>query len=290
MKKLLLQSSTIQLLRIPFSFFLMPVYWFALSQSGKINIVNAIAVFLILHLLLYPASNAYNSFMDRDTESIGGVKNPLPATRQLYHASILLDMLAIVAAVFISTVFVWGIVFFIAASKAYSYRRIRLKKYPVASFLLAASCQGGLVFFLVYHSCSVPQSLAVPVLPIIASSLLVGSIYPLTQIYQHRQDEEDGVKTLSKLLGYKGTFIFTAFTYAIAISILGIYFSANLELVRFLLLLLIMSPVLLYFFWWYLAVTKNTAAANFKNSLRMNIVTSFCTNAGFITLLIIGQF
>jgi 1,4-dihydroxy-2-naphthoate octaprenyltransferase len=35
----------------------------------------------------------------------------------------------------------------------------------------------------------------------IAASLLIGGFYPLTQIYQHRQDKEDGVRTLSMLLG-----------------------------------------------------------------------------------------
>ncbi len=290
MKKGILKFSTIQLLRIPFSFFLMPVFWFALSQLTHISVVRSVVIFFILHLMLYPGSNAYNSFMDRDTESIGGVKNPLPPTTQLYHISILLDAMAIATSLFISIYFVAGIVFFIAASKAYSYRGIRLKKYPVTSFLLAATCQGGLVFFLVYHGCSISKTLAIPVLPVIASSLLVGSVYPLTQIYQHRQDEADGVKTISSLLGYKGTFIFTAITYSIALIILGYYFASNLELVRFLLLIVIMTPVLIYFFWWYHAVIKNTSSANFKNSLRMNIVTSLCTNAAFITLLIIEQF
>ena len=63
-----------------FSFFLMPVYWFALSQVKYINWAEAGLIFVILHLLVYPASNGYNSYMDRDTSPVGGIKNPLQPT------------------------------------------------------------------------------------------------------------------------------------------------------------------------------------------------------------------
>ncbi|MFT3946388.1 MAG: hypothetical protein QM763_05375 [Agriterribacter sp.] len=109
----------------------MPVYWFALSQLVEINMVHTIAIFIILHLLVYPASNGYNSYMDRDTESIGGIEKPLPPTRQLYYVTIVLDSIAIIASFFISIYFVLGISGYILASKAYSYRGIRLKKYPL---------------------------------------------------------------------------------------------------------------------------------------------------------------
>src|SRR3982751_2074777 len=101
----MLLRSTIQLLRFHFSFFLMPVYWFALSQTAAVNVSHAITIFIILHLLVYPASNGYNSYMDRDTGSIGGLKNPLQPTRQLFYLTILLDMIAILLSAFISMYF-----------------------------------------------------------------------------------------------------------------------------------------------------------------------------------------
>ena len=80
----MLSSSTIKLLRIPFSFFLSPIYFFALAQVPYINWINAILIFFILHFLIYPASNGYNSYMDRDTESIGGLEKPPPPSPQLF--------------------------------------------------------------------------------------------------------------------------------------------------------------------------------------------------------------
>src|SRR5918993_5866060 len=206
-------KSTVQLLRIHFSFFLMPVYWFALSQTVHIHRLHAILIFIILHLLVYPASNGYNSFMDRDTESVGGIRNPMQPTKQLFYVTIVLDVAALLLSLFISWWFFFGIAAYIAASRAYSYRRIRLKQYPIAGYLTVIFFQGAVTFFLVLHGSSENKTLNVPVMGMIAASLLIGGFYPLTQVYQHKQDKEDGVITLSYKLGYEGTFIFTALVY-----------------------------------------------------------------------------
>src|SRR5215472_16924440 len=88
-------SSTLQLLRLHFSFFLMPVYWFALSQVVEIDWARALLIFAILHLLVYPASNGYNSYMDRDTTPIGGLEHPLQPTRQLFWVTLAMDGIAL---------------------------------------------------------------------------------------------------------------------------------------------------------------------------------------------------
>ena len=286
----MLRSSTIQLLRFHFSFFLMPVYWFALSQVILINTSRAIFVFMILHLLVYPASNGYNSYMDRDTGSIGGIKNPKQPTIQLFYASVLLDILALICSLFISWWFFIGILAFITASRAYSYRSIRLKKYPVIGYLTVIIFQGALVFFLVMHGSSNNYTLEVSPIGMIAASLLIGGFYPLTQIYQHMQDKEDGVITLSYTLGYRGTFIFTAIIYILAMAALGVYLALNLELGKFFIIQIFFAPVLVYFFWWFYKVYHDVTEANFKNTMRMNLLASFFTNAAFIFLFITEQY
>src|SRR6186997_1619460 len=127
----MIRASTIQLLRFHFSFFLMPVFWFALSQVVQVETKDAILIFIILHFFVYPASNGYNSYMDRDTGSIGGVEKPLQPTKQLFYVSVILDMDAIALSFLITPIFAIGICSYILASRAYSYRKIRLKKYPV---------------------------------------------------------------------------------------------------------------------------------------------------------------
>ena len=150
----MIQKSTVQLLRFHFSFFLLPVYLFALTQLVDINWERAVMIFLILHLLVYPASNGYNSYMDRDESPIGGVRHPLKPTRQLFYMSLLMDFLALTLSLIISIYFSVGILLYILASRAYSYRGIRLKKYPIAGFLTVLIFQGACTFWLVYHGSS----------------------------------------------------------------------------------------------------------------------------------------
>jgi 1,4-dihydroxy-2-naphthoate polyprenyltransferase len=283
-------SSTIQLLRFHFSFFLMPVYWFALSQTEHIYTKHAILVFIILHFLIYPASNGYNSYMDRDTDSIGGIKNPQQPTRQLFYVSILMDITGIICSCFISIYFCLGIIGYILASRAYSYRGIRLKKYPFTGYITVVLFQGAVTFFLVMHGSSTGKILTIPFIGMLAASLLIGGFYPLTQIYQHKQDKADGVNTLSSRLGYTGTFIFTGLIYLFAMAVLGYYLISSLQQTNFLIIQIFFIPVLVYYLWWFGKVIKNTDAANFTNTMRMNLLASVCTNAAFITLLILEKY
>ena len=160
----------------------MPVYWYALSQTANINRAHALLIFILLHLLVYPASNGYNSYMDRDTESVGGIKNPMQPTRQLFYVSVLFDVMALAASTLISKYFLIGLLAYILASRAYSYRGIRLKKYPIIGYITVIIFQGAVTFFLVIHGCSVEKTLNVPWMGILAASLLIGGFYPLTQI------------------------------------------------------------------------------------------------------------
>ena len=267
----------------------MPVYWFALSQTETINTAHAILIFIILHLMVYPASNGYNSYMDRDTESVGGIKTPQQPTIQLFYTTVLLDVSAVLVSLYISFIFSLGILIYILASRAYSYRGIRLKQYPIIGYITVTFFQGAVTFFLVMHGSSSNKTLAVPMFAMAASSLLVGGFYPLTQIYQHKQDAADGVKTLSLLLGYKGTFIFTAIIYFFAVLTLAWLLISAQQLHNFLIIQLFFLPVLVYFFWWFKQVTIKHSAANFVNTMRMTLLASVCTNAAFITLFLIEK-
>jgi 1,4-dihydroxy-2-naphthoate octaprenyltransferase len=286
-------SSTLQLLRLHFSFFLMPVYWFALSQvvHEYRDRGRALLIFVILHLLVYPASNGYNSYMDRDTTPIGGLKHPLQPTNQLFWVTLAMDVLALLLACLIGLSFAAGLAAYILASRAYSYRGIRLKKYPFIGWLTVVSCQGALVFWLVYqgsHKAGAPVEAGSVATAMLAASLLLGGFYPLTQIYQYEADKQDGVKTLSLVLGYRGTFIFTGLIYGVAFSVLAFYFLFTLQIKEFYALATCMLPVVVYFSIWAIKVWRDPAAANFANTMRMNLLASICTNAGFIAVLVMG--
>jgi 1,4-dihydroxy-2-naphthoate polyprenyltransferase len=285
-----IQRSTIQLLRFHFSLFLMPVYWFALSQVVDPDAGRAFLVFIILHILIYPSSNGFNSYMDRDEGSIGGLKSPLQPTRQLLYFSMGMDALALVLGFFISFYFTLAAAIYILASRAYSARSVRLKKYPIAGFLTVVICQGALVFFMVYHGCHPLLSTHVPALGMISASLLIGGFYPLTQIYQHAADAKDGVRTISALLGIRGTFVFCGIVYGIAFMVLAYYFLSSLEIKEFLILSTCLAPILVYFIVWAVQVWKNPYLADFRHTMKMNIIASCLTCVGFIIVFLMHHF
>ncbi len=247
---------------------------------------HALLIFVILHGLVYPSSNGYNSYMDRDEGSIGGVRQPLQPTRQLFQVSVVMDLLAVLLSLLISMVFAASIVAYILASRAYSFRGIRLKQYPVIGYLTVVLFQGAVTFFMVYHGCSVDKTVAVPVAGMVAASLLIGGFYPLTQIYQHEADWRDGVRTISARLGIRGTFIFTAIIYTLAMGVLSYLFFSRQEGTKFFVLATCMLPILVYFFSWSAKVWKHENVADFTHTMRMNLLASVCTNIAFLILLI----
>ncbi|HYV53608.1 MAG TPA: UbiA family prenyltransferase [Chitinophagaceae bacterium] len=282
----LLSASTIKLLRIPFSFFLSPIYFFALSQVPHIDWIKAALIFIIIHFIIYPASNGYNSYMDRDTKSIGGLEKPPPPSRQLYITTIVLDITGLLLSLLISPLFAAVMITYIGASKAYSYRGIRIKKLPITGYLLVIIFQGAITFWLVYYGSNADQGMFVPWQGMVICALLIGGFYPLTQIYQHQQDLDDGVATISYKLGYNGTFVFCAIVYALAFSFMAQFFIHQQQRDKLIMISIFFIPIVVYFIVWFLRVSRNTQAADFKNTMIMNWLAATCTNISFIILLI----
>lgn len=227
--------------------------------------------------------------MDKDETPIGGLPAPLQPTQQLFYVSVLMDVIAVIASLLISGFFAVGILLYILASRAYSYRGIRLKKFPVLGFLTVFVFQGALIFFITYHGADYNNTWRVPLLPCIISSLLIGALYPLTQVYQHEEDKKDGVVTISYLLGKRGTFILSMTLFLLATVLMYFLFYQKEQLKFFYLFLLILLPVVLFFLYWMRKVWRVQEEANFKNSLRMNVLSTLCTTAFFIIIIVLKR-
>ena len=283
----MISPSTFKLLRLPFSLFLSPIYFFSLSQVPDVNWLKASLVFFIIHFLVYPASNGYNSYMDRDTGPIGGLEKPPMPSKELFILTIVLDTVAILLSLFIGWLFTLVMISYIGASKAYSFRGIRLKRFAVLSYLVVIIFQGAVTFWLVYYGSGNNVGIFEPPWQgMLICALLVGGFYPLTQIYQHKQDYDDGVQTISFKLGYSGTFVFSTLVYLLAWVFMIQYFIASGQRDRLWLVGILFIPVIIYFITWWRKVHADPAAANFRNTMRMNWLASTCTNLAFLILLI----
>jgi len=288
----LFENSTFRHLRLPFSFFLLPVFLFALSQSNPVNWQHTIIAFIILHFLIFPSSNGYNSYQDKDESSIGGMKYPPKVTKNLFYITLGMDLAGVISALFVSVYFSLLVLIFILVSRAYSYRKLRLKKYAVIGFITVFLFQGAFVYLM--------TSIAITTIPISQfftlnniicmsiASLFIGSIYPLTQIYQHEADKKDGVISISYKLGYIGTFVFSGILFAIATLLLFYYFNLKHQQFDLVLFIIMILPAAYYLTVWFNKVRNNTIHANFENTMKMNLLTSVCMNLYFAILVFIN--
>ena len=110
-------------------------------------------------------------------------------------------------------------------SMAYSHPIIRLKKYAWTSLVIAGLFQGYFTFAMAYAGLSNLgwEVLSKPhvILPGLLTSLMLWGNYPLTQVYQHGEDARRGDRTLSLLLGIKGTFAFSTLFFVLRLLLLS---------------------------------------------------------------------
>ena len=283
-------KKVLPLLRIPFSVYLMPVFWFGLSAlRGPWSGGRAAGVFVVLHLLAYPASNGYNSYYDKDEGSIGGLKAPPKVTPELLHLVWLFDALAVTGAALLSWPFAVLVVVYLLVSKAYSYEGIRLKKYPLLSTLVVVIFQGAFTLLMTQvgvRATSAQLFEKTNLLLALVSTLFLCGSYPLTQVYQHEEDARRGDRTLSLRLGIRGTFIFAAIGLLAGATTLGLAYWLRQETRPLLIFLVATGPVVALFGRWAWAVWHDEAAADFEHTMRMNQVSSLCLSAAFIIMLL----
>jgi 1,4-dihydroxy-2-naphthoate octaprenyltransferase len=276
-------------LRFPFSYFLLPVFFFSLCVSPNFNGPRIGWVFFILHFLLYPASNGYNSYFDKDEKSIGGLKNPPPVRVGLYYLSLLLDLAAVVLGYLeINLTFALMLLTYGLVSKAYSHPSIRIKKYAISGWIITGVFQGLFTFAMCYvglNNFEIENTLRQEVIiPGLLTSLMLWANYPMTQVYQHEEDAKRGDKTFSLMLGIRGTFYFAAAFFGITAVGFVLYLSNRFSIDYAFIFLVVLSPVLLYFLYWFMQVRKDERMADYRHTMWLNLISATCMNGFFLYL------
>ncbi len=287
----LISHSTLKHLRITFSFNLLPIFLFALAITPQsINWIDALVLFLCWHFFIYPASNGFNSYFDKDKESIAGIKYPPKVTKELYYFSIALDGIGILLALCIHLPTAISMLIYGLISKAYSHPSIRLKKRPVVSWIIVSLFQGYFVFLVTYWAVhDIPISIlatSMIQIPALLTTMMLMSAYPITQVYQHKEDRERGDFTLSLSLGILGTFHFTALAFVMTTLGYAGYFYYYQDLQTLLLYLTLMTPLFIYYVSWYQEVRENIELADFEHTMKLNRLSALCLNTFFLLLII----
>ena len=280
-------ASALLHMRFAFSFFLMPVFFFATSQAPQLIQINTILTFIVWHLLVYPASNGYNSYFDKDEGSIALIENPPLVDKSLYNFSLFLDLMGILISIYVSWILLVAVLIYGLFSKLYSHPAVRLKKYPVISFLIVFIFQGACVYWSSYAAVSGLSfngwNLNFTLAGLICSCL-IGATYPLTQVYQHKEDSQRGDITLSIVLGIRGSFWFSAALFGMAALLLLTYWHRLEMMKNFWLFLVFAAPVFAVFFNWFYKVYHDPSQANYKNMSKMTLVSGFIMLTYFMML------
>jgi len=286
--------STLLHLRVPFSYFLLPVYIFALGVSPNFYGSQLIWSFVIIHFMLYPASNGFNSYFDKDEKSIGGLKNPPPVNKSLYYVSLLLDLVAIVLAYWkISVLFALMILIYGLISKAYSHPSIRVKKYPILGWLTVGFFQGCFSFLMCYvgiNDFGMETLLnSKVIIPAWLSTVMLLGNYPMTQVYQHEEDAKHGDKTMSMLLGIRGTFIFVQIVFALATAGFIFYFNSFFTSKLSYTFVISLLPVVLFFMIWFYQVWNDNSKADHSRTMWLNFISATCLNSFFVYFFLVNS-
>ncbi|HKP96292.1 MAG TPA: UbiA family prenyltransferase, partial [Fibrobacteria bacterium] len=160
--------------------------------------------FLSVHILLFGGVTVYNSYWDKDTGPIGGLRAPPPLAFWTLPAAWILQGSGLVLALGISpasaAVYAGSMVFF----WLYSRPRIRWKGRPWLSLIAIGAGTGLGGFFLGYlydgRQTITPASLA----GALGVTFLIVSLFPMSQVYQVEEDLERRDLTFTARYGLPG--------------------------------------------------------------------------------------
>ncbi len=207
--------AALQHLRLHFSLLLAPVFLLGGAFAGAEASLSFWILFFAFHVFLYGGSHAINAAFDRDTGPVGGMYHPPPVPRGLFLTGVLLKLAGLLLSLLSGLTAAIIYLAYAVLSTAYSHPAIRLKRYPVLGALTVMIGQGLLPFLAAWSLGDAAWGLSEG-FAVSATALLMLSLYPLSQIYQHDEDAARGDRTLSILLGVRGTFRF-----ALIIGVLG---------------------------------------------------------------------
>ena len=221
---------------------------------------------------------------------MNGLESPPPVDKTLFWVSMGLEVVALLAAVFINVQFVVFILVYGLFMKCYSHPAVRIKKRPVASWLLISLFQGGFVFLMTYmivHELSFWELFVTSRqiglwLGTLISAVNILALYPVTQVYQHAEDAGRGDLTISRLLGVRGTFVNAWLCFLASGSCFLLFYGPTWP---FFLLAALIVPSIVYLAALTYRVWQTPAAADYRAAMWMTRLTGWGMNVFFLILL-----
>lgn len=207
-------------LRLHFQAILSGIFLWAYLLAGGVPDGRMVFAFLVLHVLLYGGTTAYNAWFDQDEGPVTGLRHPPRAGRACLYGGMGFMVVGAALSLLVSGTFAVVYVVIMLLSIGYSHPRVRFKRNPAASLLVVAVGQGALGF-VAGATVAVPGGLPPLTPPLfwggVSASLLVTGLYPLTQVFQVQEDLARGDRTFAARFGPRGVFRATLACFALAV-------------------------------------------------------------------------
>lgn len=191
-------------LRLHYQFFILSGgYFLGGLMADQMEFSQFWLQFLNVHVLLYGGATAYNSYWDKDEGPIGGLKKPPKMTPWMHKVSLLFMFAGWAWSLNVSIEYfvVYGISLILFW--LYSTPHARWKGDPYLSLIAIGISTGLNSVFLGFWSAGGVFSGEI-LLSGIGASLILLSLYPVSQIFQAEEDSKRGDKTFFIKFGKHG--------------------------------------------------------------------------------------
>lgn len=264
-------------LRIPYSIYFMPVFWFAMSNSTQFDGWTAVALFIIIHVLLYPSAIGYNYYFADEQADFPVLHRLTGLGAELFWLVMLFDFMAVLSAWFISPVLAMLTLIYALGSKTHGIAKPWLQRLPSLGTAIVSVFQGAFVYGMVLIGLEEEINEAQLVYAGI-SSLFIAGIYPLSHIGQWASN----IKSAKRMLA---TFVYAGLMFFIAICALIVMYIAYDRYVDAALFLTgILGPGIYFLRWWRL-VKLDRDHANQQNANNLQSLASLTATLAFVAMM-----
>jgi len=191
-------------LRLHYQFFILSGgYLLGGLLADQMNTAQFWLQFINVHILLFGGATAYNSYWDKDKGPIGGLKNPPEMTLWMHRVSLAFMfaglLWSLTVGLIYSLIFAASLILF----WLYSTPHARWKGKPIKSMLVIGISTGTNSVIMGVLAAGGEVSLQI-VLGSIGAALILLSIYPVSQIFQGKEDKLRGDTTFYLEYGLSG--------------------------------------------------------------------------------------
>lgn len=169
-------------------------------MSGSMNSGQYWIQFLNVHVLLYGGATAFNSWWDKDEGPVGGLKKPPPMSKWMHPVSIIFMIAGLVWSLAVGWAYAIVYTVSILLFWLYSTPVARWKGRPLLS-MVAIGISTGLNSVLLGVLAAGGELTAVIAVAALGATLILLSLYPVSQIYQIEEDMRRGDCTFAAFYG-----------------------------------------------------------------------------------------